>query len=68
MLRPILGLAAVGAVGYVAWQVLWAILLPLVGTVVGFALLVIKILFFAMLILVGVWVLKRLLKQEPKAA
>jgi len=68
MLRPILGLAAVGAVGYVAWQLLWAILLPLLGTVVGFALLVIKILFFAMLIIVAVWVLKRLLRQEPKTA
>jgi hypothetical protein len=68
MLRPILGLAAVGAVGYVAWQLMWAILLPLLGTVVGFALLVIKILFFAMLIVVAVWVLKRLLRQEPKTA
>lgn len=68
MLRPILGLAAVGAVGYLAWQVLWAVLLPLLGTVVGFALLMVKILFFAMLIVAAIWVVKRLTKQEPKTA
>jgi hypothetical protein len=68
MLRPILGLAAVGAVGYVAWQVIWAMLLPLLGTVVGFVLLMIKVLFILLLIVLGVWVFKRLAKQEPKTA
>ena len=38
MLRPIMIVGAVGVGGYLAWQVIWAFLLPMLGALLGFLL------------------------------
>ena len=53
MLRPVLSLAAVGAAGFVAFKLLWLLLLPLVGALVGFAVLAIKVALIVVLVLVA---------------
>ncbi|NIM52484.1 MAG: hypothetical protein GTN62_14230 [Gemmatimonadales bacterium] len=63
MVRPLLALAAVGTLGYIVWQLIWRLLLPVIGTLVGFLLVAIKILFFILLLLVAYWIFKRLTKQ-----
>jgi len=55
-MKPILTMAAVGAVGFVIWKALWLLLIPLFGAVFGFALLAIKIALFALI----AWALWRL--------
>lgn len=54
MLRPVLTLAAVGAVGFVVWKLLWLLVLPLFGAAVGLALLFAKWALFA-LVVYAVW-------------
>jgi hypothetical protein len=68
MLRPILTLAAVGVVGVALWQVLFTLLLPLLGTVVGFLVTLAKIAFLILLVLVAVWLFKRITRQAPENA
>jgi len=68
MLRPILTLAAVGVVGVALWQVLFTLLLPLLGTVVGFLVTLAKIAFLILLLLVAVWLFKRITRQAPESA
>jgi hypothetical protein len=60
MLRPVLGVAATGVAGYVLWKLLEAVLLPLLGTAVGFVLFLLKIIFVVLLVLVAIWIFKRL--------
>ena len=67
MLRPILTLAAVGVVGVALWQVLFTLLLPLLGTVIGFVLMLVKIAFLIALILVAVWLLKRITRKASES-
>ena len=64
MLKPILTFAAVGAVGFVLWKMLWLLLLPLFGAVFGFALLALKVTLFAFVL----WAVWRLLfrRREPR--
>jgi riboflavin transporter FmnP len=59
MLRPILTLAAAGFVGVAVWKLLWLLLFPLVGALLGFAALAVKIALFALVI----WVLWRLVRS-----
>ena len=61
MVRPVLTLAAVGAVGFVLWKVLWLLVLPLFGALVGFALLFAKWALFALVVFV-IW---RLFFRKP---
>lgn len=42
MHKPVLALAAAGAVGFALWKLASLLLLPLVGTVVGFLLTILK--------------------------
>ena len=65
MLRPVITLAALGAVGFVAWQVVWAFLLPLV---VGVFALVIKVVFWAGVIALAIWVFRRLFPPAESPA
>jgi uncharacterized membrane protein len=64
MLRPLLTLAAVGAVGYILWQLLWGLLLPIVGVAVGLLAVAIKFAFLALLLFIA-WKLLRKLTREP---
>jgi len=43
MLKPVLGLAATGVIALLLWKVLAVFLLPLVGVLIGFAFLALKI-------------------------
>ena len=65
MLRPVMTLAAVGAVGLLVWNLLLGFLLPFV---VGFLGLVIKIVFWAALISFAIWIFKRLTRTSPSVA
>jgi predicted ABC-type exoprotein transport system permease subunit len=64
MLRPVLTLAAVGLAGIAIWKVLWLLLLPLVGTLVGLAMVGVKVLLFA-LVIFALWRLFFRRRQEP---
>ncbi len=63
MFRPVLTLAAFGAVGFIAWQLVWGLVLPLVFGV--FAILL-KILFWVVVISAGIWVIKRITRSNPE--
>ena len=65
MLRPVITLAAVGAVGFLVWNLLLGFLLPLV---VGFVALMIKIVFWVAVIAFAIWVFKRLTRASPSEA
>ena len=65
MLRPVITLAAVGAVGILVWNLLLGFLLPFV---VGLFALVIKVVFWAALIAFAIWIFKRLTRPSPTAA
>ncbi|MBE0591916.1 MAG: hypothetical protein IH616_05900 [Gemmatimonadales bacterium] len=60
MLRPVLIVGAVGVGGYVAWQVFMAFILPLIGAVLGFLWMVLKI---AALIGLAYWIYRMLMKS-----
>ena len=67
MLRPVLTLAAVGLAGLAIWKILWLLLLPLVGTLFGLAMVGVKFLLFALV----VFALYRLFfrrRQEPASS
>ncbi len=64
MVRPVLTLAAVGAVGFVLWKALWLLVLPLFGALVGFALLFVKWALFA-LVVFAIWRLFFRRKPHP---
>jgi predicted ABC-type exoprotein transport system permease subunit len=65
MLRPILTLAAVGIAGLAIWKLLWLLILPLVGALVGIALVGVKVLLFA-LVIYAIW--RLFFRREPKEA
>ena len=65
MLRPVITLAALGAAGFVAFQLIWGFLLPLV---VGLFALVIKIVFWAGVIALAIWVFRRLFPPSESPA
>jgi hypothetical protein len=54
MLRPVVALAAVGVAGFVAFKLLWLLVLPLLGALVGFAVLAVKIGLIVALILIAI--------------
>jgi len=43
MLKPVLQLAAVGVVGALVWKLAAVLLLPLLGTALGFVFLIVKL-------------------------
>jgi hypothetical protein len=58
MLRPILTLAAVGVAGVAIWKLLWLLLIPVFGALLGFAALAVKVALFVLI----VWVLWRFVR------
>jgi len=64
MLRPVLTLAAVGLAGIAIWKVLWVLLLPRIGTLLGRAMLGVKVLLFAVVIF-AIWRLFFRHRHEP---
>ena len=59
MHKPVLALAAAGAVGFALWKLASLLLLPLVGTVVGFLLTILKFAAIGALLWFAYWFLTR---------
>jgi hypothetical protein len=66
MLKPIVSLAAAGFLGLALWKVLSILFLPLVGTLIGMLLTVLKVALIAGIVLL-VWWLMRRRKDESEA-
>ena len=58
MLKPVLQLTAVGILGVTIWKLASFLLLPLLGTVLGFVFTILKIALIVSAILFVVWFLK----------
>ena len=63
MLRPIMIVGAVGVGGYLAWQVIWAFILPMLGALLGFLWMAVKI---GLLVALGIWVYRMFQKSIGK--
>lgn len=63
MLRPIMIVGAVGVGGYLAWQILWAFILPMLGAVLGFLWMAVKI---AALVALAYWAYRMFQKSLGK--
>jgi hypothetical protein len=64
-MKPLMQLAAVGVVGVVAWKILGLLVLPLLGTMLGFAFVALKI---AFIVALAVMVMRWLRKGKKDAA
>jgi hypothetical protein len=60
MLRPFALLAAVGVIGAVLYKLLWLLLLPLFGMLIGLAVWVFKLALIAALVFLGYLVFRKL--------
>lgn len=58
MLKPIVSLAAVGFLGFALWKVLSVLFLPLVGTLIGMLLTLVKVAAIVGVVLLVLWVLR----------
>jgi uncharacterized membrane protein len=59
MIKPALQVAAVGILGVTLWKLASFLLLPLLGTVLGFVLTIVKIALIVSVVLFVVWFLKK---------
>ncbi len=66
MLKPVLQVAAVGLLGVTIWKLASFLLLPLLGTMLGFVFTILKIAVVVGAILFVVWFLKRKNGEEKK--
>jgi hypothetical protein len=65
MLRPVLTLAALGAAGILAWQLLWGLVLPLL---VGVFAVLLKIAFWVAVIALAIWAFRWLSRSPERPA
>ena len=63
MLRPVLTVAAAGAVGFLVWKVLSILFLPFVGTLLAMFFVVLKVALLVGLFFLVLWWLRR---DKPK--
>jgi hypothetical protein len=63
MLKPLLTLAALGVAGFVAWKLVWVMLLPMF---VGLVALAIKIALIALLVFVLLKIFRRVTATGPE--
>lgn len=66
MLKPVLQVAAVGILGVTIWKLASFLLLPLLGTALGFVFAILKIALIVSAILFVVWFLKKKGGEEKK--
>jgi len=59
MLKPVLQLAAVGVVGALVWKLAAFLLLPLLGTALGFVFLIVKIVLVVGIVAFLFWLFNR---------
>ena len=55
-------------VAVLLWKVLLIFLLPVIGIAAGFLFLVVKIVFWGVMICVAIWLLRRLSRRDEKPA
>jgi hypothetical protein len=67
MAKPFLQLAAVGVLGVALWKVLSVLLLPLVGTLLGIVLTVLKVALIVGLVFLALWWFRRDHKKDGEA-
>jgi len=58
-------IGAVGVGGYVVWQLFWTFILPLLGVVLGFVWMAVKI---GLLVGLAYWIYRMLMKGAAKKA
>jgi len=63
MLRPVFAVAATGVAGYLLWQLFLKVVAPVLGVLAGFLLVAVKVVFLVLLVLVAVWIFRRLSKR-----
>jgi flagellar biogenesis protein FliO len=49
--------------GYLLWQVFWKLVAPALGVMAGFLLVAGKVVFLVLLVLVALWIFKRLSRR-----
>ena len=59
MLKPVLQLAAVGVAGALVWKLAAFLLVPLLGTALGFVFLILKIVFVVAVVAFLFWMFNR---------
>ena len=63
MLKPVLGVAAAGVIGFVLWKLMLLLLLPLFGIALAGLFVIIKVSFIVGMVLFAIWLVKRLLRD-----
>ncbi len=67
MLKPIVTLAAVGFIGAILGKLLFLLLIPIFGTLIGFVALAIKIALIVALVWLGFFVFRKLTERPSEA-
>jgi amino acid permease len=67
VLKPVVSLAAIGIVGVVLTKLLWLLLLPVFGMVIGFVALLLKIALIVALVWVGYKLFQKLTERPSEA-
>ncbi|MEO8636916.1 MAG: hypothetical protein ABI587_16695 [Gemmatimonadales bacterium] len=63
MLKPVLGVAAAGVIGFVLWKLMLLLLLPLFGIALAGVFVIIKVSFIIGMVCLAFWLVKRLLRD-----
>ena len=63
MLKPVLGVAAAGVIGFVLWKLMLLLLLPLFGIALAGLFVIIKVSFIVGMVLFAIWLVKQLLRD-----
>jgi hypothetical protein len=67
VLKPVMSLAAVGFIGVLITKLLFLLLLPVFGMVIGFVALALKIALIAALVWLGFFVFRKLTEKPSEA-
>jgi hypothetical protein len=67
VLKPVVSLAAVGFIGVLLTKLLFLLLLPVFGMVIGFVALALKIVLIAALVWLGFFVFRKLTEKPSEA-
>ncbi|MFN0181895.1 MAG: hypothetical protein ACKVZ0_24095 [Gemmatimonadales bacterium] len=59
-----LGVAATGIVALLVWKALALFLLPFLGLAIGFLFVVVKIVFWGVIICLGIWIYRRMARRQ----
>ena len=63
MLKPVLGVATAGVIGFVLWKLALLLLLPVLGVALAGLFVIIKVSFIIGLVCLAFWLVKRLMRD-----